>query len=287
MEKHMSQKNHLYLPMMLSFIFVINACGSDDNPAPDQDLVPAPNNTSWYKDADTDGFGDPNTEVIGDQPDNTYVTDNTDCDDTSIDINPNAIEAGTADLIDSNCDGDVDPGFKYIFVTSTLHTGDITTSAPITTTDPLIAADAICQNLANNATIPLPGTYAAWLSTSSVDALNRVTDDAGNTFKYVLADPGTLVSDGFAGIIDSEINNEINVDESGVIDLAKPSEVWTGTGENGQHNSLNNCLDWTSAGSAEDGFYGENVAADNDGGRWTQRSFGFCDVERPFYCFQK
>lgn len=261
---------------------MITACGSDDNAPPI-----TPNNTSWYKDADTDGFGDPNTEVVADQPDSTYVTDNTDCDDTNIDINPNALETGTADLVDSNCDGDVDPGFKYVFVTSTLHTGDITASAPIATTDPLLAADAICQNLANNAAIPLPGNYAAWLSTSSVDALNRVTTDTGNTFKYVLTDPGTLVSDGFAGIIDGTIDNEINVDESGAINPGNADSTWTGTGENGQANSLDNCLDWTSADSAEKGTYGEHVAAHNDGGRWTQRSLLDCDTGRQLYCFQK
>ncbi len=68
------------------------------------------NPVAYYTDADGDGFGDANaTAVFLCTPDPTLVTDNTDCDDTN-----NAINTGTAevcnDLIDNNCDGQVDEG---------------------------------------------------------------------------------------------------------------------------------------------------------------------------------
>ena len=68
------------------------------------------NPVAYYTDADGDGFGDANAAAVFlCTPDPTLVTDNTDCDD-----NNNAINTGTAevcnDLIDNNCDGQVDEG---------------------------------------------------------------------------------------------------------------------------------------------------------------------------------
>jgi len=60
--------------------------------------------TTWYADADGDGFGDPNTTMLAcEQPEN-YVTDNSDCDDTNPSINPNGIEVPN-DGIDQDCNG--------------------------------------------------------------------------------------------------------------------------------------------------------------------------------------
>ena len=58
----------------------------------------------WYQDVDGDGYGDPATEVVSsNQPDASYVNDNSDCDDTDAAVNPNGIEIN--DEIDNNCDG--------------------------------------------------------------------------------------------------------------------------------------------------------------------------------------
>ena len=64
--------------------------------------------TVWYKDADMDGFGDPNSKIISaDQPAG-YVSDNTDCDDSDPAAYPGAMEID-ADGVDQDCDGD---GYK-------------------------------------------------------------------------------------------------------------------------------------------------------------------------------
>jgi hypothetical protein len=62
--------------------------------------------TTWYADADTDGYGDLATPTVAcDQPSGT-VTDTTDCDDTDIDVHPAATEV--CNSIDDNCDGAID-----------------------------------------------------------------------------------------------------------------------------------------------------------------------------------
>ncbi len=62
--------------------------------------------TTWYADADTDGYGSPTSAVSAcSQPTGT-VTDATDCDDTAFAVNPAATEF--CDSVDNDCDGDTD-----------------------------------------------------------------------------------------------------------------------------------------------------------------------------------
>lgn len=60
----------------------------------------------WYADTDGDGFGDPNTALLGCTTPTGFVADATDCDDTRNDIFPGAPEV--CDQADNNCDGSID-----------------------------------------------------------------------------------------------------------------------------------------------------------------------------------
>jgi len=241
------------------------ACGSSGDTA-----------TSWYKDVDGDGFGDPATEVVGDQPDNTYVANKNDCDDTDINVNPNGIE--TADRVDEDCDGEVDNGFKYIFVTSISLQGNL---------GGLAGADTFCQNLADNFAIPpLPmGTYTAWLSSAVSDARDRVTDDPSitNISTYVLTD-GTVIANGFVNLIGGGLDSSIKLDESGSMVASTPG-VWTGTSSLGVFFDPNSsCLNWTSKDAGDNGTIGSIDFSDS---RWTSLMPNFCDTNQRLYCFQR
>ena len=65
--------------------------------------------TSFYADADGDGFGDINFPTQACSAPIGYVIDNTDCDDSDAGVNPGETEI--CDGLDNNCDGQIDEGF--------------------------------------------------------------------------------------------------------------------------------------------------------------------------------
>ncbi len=62
--------------------------------------------STWYADADGDGFGDPDAALDDCDPPAGHVADTGDCDDSNIDVNPDATEICNG--VDDDCDGDID-----------------------------------------------------------------------------------------------------------------------------------------------------------------------------------
>ncbi|MDX5478531.1 MAG: putative metal-binding motif-containing protein, partial [Cyclobacteriaceae bacterium] len=79
-------------------------CDGKDN---DGDGLIDNTGTTYYKDADGDGFGDPNQSQQSCTPLEGFVEDNTDCNDSDSTVNPGAVEI-CGDGIDNDCDGEVD-----------------------------------------------------------------------------------------------------------------------------------------------------------------------------------
>ena len=79
--------------------------GVDDDCDGTADESDAADVSTWYADSDGDGFGGATTQTSCDQP-SGYVSDATDCDDTSDATYPGADEL--CDAVDSDCDGDTD-----------------------------------------------------------------------------------------------------------------------------------------------------------------------------------
>jgi hypothetical protein len=68
--------------------------------------------TTYYRDADGDGYGNASDSIEADSAPAGYVTDNTDCDDTNAAVNPGATEVRNG--IDDDCDGQIDEGCPTI-----------------------------------------------------------------------------------------------------------------------------------------------------------------------------
>lgn len=64
--------------------------------------------TDWYQDQDGDGYGNPDVILAAPVQPADYVTDNSDCDDTNGDVNPDATEV--EDGVDNDCNGIIDDG---------------------------------------------------------------------------------------------------------------------------------------------------------------------------------
>ena len=63
--------------------------------------------STFYKDADGDTYGNASVSTQACSAPSTYVSDNTDCDDTRASVNPGATEK-CVNLLDDNCDGTTD-----------------------------------------------------------------------------------------------------------------------------------------------------------------------------------
>ncbi|TXG35065.1 T9SS type B sorting domain-containing protein [Seonamhaeicola maritimus] len=73
--------------------------------------------STFYADADSDGYGNPNDSIQACSAPTGYVSDNTDCDDTQAAAYPGNTEI--CDGIDNNCDGQIDEGVLSTFYADT------------------------------------------------------------------------------------------------------------------------------------------------------------------------
>lgn len=139
----------------------------------------------------------------------------------------------------------------------------------------LTGADAICQAAATGATTPLTGTWKAWLSDSTTNAIDRMADVGPwflvNNTTQVFASKAALTGNPAVAI---------NMDQSGnTQSTAQP--VWTNTLANGTKNTLN-CSNWTSAaGNGNTGNHGSASAT------WTEDGGQPCASAAHLYCFEQ
>ena len=136
----------------------------------------------------------------------------------------------------------------------------------------LAGADALCTNAASAA--GLDGTFVAWLSTTTVDAIDRLAGSRG----WVRTD-GTALADQPAQIASGELFVPLDLDENGH-PAPLPAEPWTGTNPDGRAASGLSCGDWTGAGTGQQGVAAAGMPSFTDGGTIP------CMATRSLYCFE-
>ncbi len=146
----------------------------------------------------------------------------------------------------------------------------------------LAGADQICQGAAQGAGLPGWDTYKAWISVGSNEARDRLDDTYAGL--YVLCDPQqTIVADGWADLVDGQLDVPIGVNENGVAE-GVPYDVWTSTFPSGGLWSTSNCLGFTSSSDAVSGAVGRL----NYGNTWwsAYTSSFTCNSSAALYCFE-
>ncbi|MFV8750384.1 DUF4215 domain-containing protein [Nannocystaceae bacterium ST9] len=163
---------------------------------------------------------------------------------------------------------------RLVFITSTLHDGDL---------GGLAGADEICNMLA--AAADLPGTYMAWLSTNQGSPSTRFVQ---STVPWVRLD-GTTIADDWADLVDGTLDAIVNQTEVGgsppnstYICNGTARQTWTGTAVDGSA-AVNTCGNFGS--TASNGAIGRNTATDAN---WSICNPSVaCTTMAPLYCFQQ
>ncbi len=153
---------------------------------------------------------------------------------------------------------------NLVFVTSNTTTGVL--AAPAVQT-----ADKLCNDAATAA--GLPGTFVAWISTSQVNAIDRLAGSRG----WVRTDRVPVV-DLPADLVAGKMLNPISVDEHGVA-VDPQTDVWTGTGGDGRLAAT--CNDWSSSGGNS-----QFGAAGNGYPFYTSLGTNLCSTPGSLFCFE-
>jgi hypothetical protein len=150
----------------------------------------------------------------------------------------------------------------------------------------LAAGDTICQDLATDAGIG--GTYRAWLSDSTANALDRMTD--GNPWYLVHnstdpgfpAEVGPRVFNNKAGLQISPMTG-INRDEYGTV-ITSTQAAWTGTRSNGQVEASLHCSNWATVATTSQAIHGQTNATST---AWTMGGLSYCMTGLRLYCLEQ
>lgn len=151
------------------------------------------------------------------------------------------------------------------FVSSTLVTGNLGGVA---------GADAICNKAAKDA--GLPGTFIAWISTSQVNAIDRVTGSG----PWQLVN-GTEVFKTKADLTKGSLAAAFRRDEKNAQPPLDEDRVWTGTNAAGTV-ATHTCNDWGGTGGS--GRVGEAEQTNNG---WTALTDEACTEVNRVYCLQQ
>jgi hypothetical protein len=131
--------------------------------------------------------------------------------------------------------------------------------------------DAICASAA--AAAGLDGTFVAWLSTATVNAIDRLAGSRG----WVRVD-GAALLDQPADLVQGGLLSPLDVDEHGQPTV---TDTWTGTLDDGTVNTGETCADWAGGGFATKGVTADGLPQFTLG-----NGADGCSELHALYCFE-
>ncbi len=167
--------------------------------------------------------------------------------------------------------GAVTAGTKRVFVTSTIFDGNL---------GGIAGADEKCANAAKAAM--LGGVWKAWMSSSSVDAIDRISDVG----PWYLVDGKTRVFNDKANLLTAPLA-PISLDERGHAWAGTGYYgVWSGSSEQGTRDTHSDfCADWTSDSGIDDATVGDPETTTQ---RWGGGGAPLdCTSESSLICFEQ
>lgn len=196
-------------------------------------------------------------------------------DDASVDGAATTTTTGDAgsNSKDASALPDLAPGTKRVFVTAQRFSGSLASGGN------LAGADAACIGAAQTA--GMGGNWKAWLSSSTVDAIDRVSDvgpwyDLGGTL--IFSNKANLATVPLAGLWKDETGASLGSDR-----------IWTGTAVGGQYiedlgPGSKPCGDWMDASISSTAKIGQIGRRDS---AWTAFAGTTCDQQAHLICFEQ
>jgi hypothetical protein len=166
------------------------------------------------------------------------------------------------------------------FVTSLTGSGELGSWPEAGAAVGVAAGDAICQSLATTAGLAAPQSFVAWLSTASVDAVDRLSADG--PWKRL---DGVEIAANRAALLTASpflqtLPSALVVNEDGTY---VGQNAYTGSTSLGRA-TLEDCNGWTSASAGTDATYG---SVQDTRGYWTTSASQLVACSSPYrlYCF--
>ncbi len=174
-------------------------CDSIDNDCDaltddDDSSLDATTGSTWYRDGDSDGYGDASWTQQACLVPSGYVSDNTDCDDLSTSINPSAVEV--CDSVDNDCDALTDDDDSSLDIaTTTRWYVDNDTDGYGDENDPGLSYCAAPAGTVDDNTDCDDGAFSVNPGATDIPADSIDQDCDGSDAMYGVADlaPGDLV----------------------------------------------------------------------------------------------
>ncbi|MBM4778820.1 MAG: hypothetical protein GQE15_14040 [Archangiaceae bacterium] len=163
---------------------------------------------------------------------------------------------------------------KRAFVTSRTWTGNLKGMAA----SGVLGADAKCQAAAAMAN--LPGTFKAYVSTDTLDALDRMADVGPWVTRDVAGAP-VVVLPSRAALADLNASRTFTTDETGAA-LPATKDAWTGNLPNGKRDMGTTCRSWESSAATDNAEVGSLA-----GQAWQHDGPATCDQQRRLLCLEQ